>query len=113
MNIAFREHIEFSKVRETLFGSDEGYRGFQNALLQQPNAGAVIPGAGAARKVRWNDPLRGKGKRGGIRVIYSYVEEARYILLIFVYDKNTNDLTPDQKRAFRILAEEFRKEITA
>ena len=36
-------------------------------LLEQPDAGPIVPGSGGVRKVRWG--LRGRGKRGGIRVI--------------------------------------------
>ena len=111
MNIAFREHPVFSRVRESLFGSDEGYRLFQNMLLQTPDAGDVIQGTGGVRKVRWSDPGRGKGKRSGIRILYIYVEQPSYILLIAGYNKNQDDLTPEQKRAFRLVAEEFRQEI--
>lgn len=111
MDIAFQEHDRFSKVREALFGDDEGFRAFQNALLLNPRLGDVIQGTGGARKVRWNDPTRGKGKRSGIRVIYAYVEAPAYILLLFAYDKNIPDLTPDQKRRIHILVDEFRKEL--
>ena len=111
MEIAFREHPVFSRVREALFGSDEAFRAFQNALMNNPQAGDAIQGTGSVRKVRWSDPGRGKGKRSGIRIIYAYVEERAFILLIYAYNKNTNDLTPEQKRVFQIVAEEFRKEI--
>lgn len=111
MNIAFREQFESSRVRERLFGSDEGYRQFQNALMQQPQAGVVIPGAGGARKVRWSDPRRGKGRRSGVRVIYGYVEQPPYILFLYAYDKNTTDLTPEEKQDARESLKEFRKEL--
>lgn len=111
MSIAFREQAEFSRVREALFGSDEGYRYFQNALMQQPQSGVVIPGAGGARRVRWSDPRRGKGKRSGIRVIYGYVETPPYILFLYAYDKNKADLTPEEKRAARESIEAFREEL--
>jgi hypothetical protein len=42
----------------------------QNALLDNPEAGDVIEGTGGLRKVRHGDVRRGKGKRGGLRVIY-------------------------------------------
>jgi len=37
-------------------------------LLADPEAGAIIPGSGGVRKLRWG--VAGRGKRGGIRVIY-------------------------------------------
>ncbi len=48
--------------------SDDEYRQFQQALLERPDAGMVIPGSGGLRKLRWG--AEGRGKRGGVRVIY-------------------------------------------
>lgn len=56
------------KVEATeLIGAD-GIEAVAAWLLARPNAGAVIPGAGGARKLRW--AAKGKGKRGGARIIY-------------------------------------------
>jgi hypothetical protein len=49
---------------------DEGYRKPQRELARKPEAGVVIPGTGGFRKIRWADTRRGKGRRGGLRVIY-------------------------------------------
>ncbi len=54
------------RVQELL--SDEDYRKLQTVLINRPNTGAIIPGSGGLRKVRW--ALSGRGKRGGVRVIY-------------------------------------------
>jgi len=48
--------------------SEDEYRHFQSMLLERPDAGKVMPGSGGLRKVRW--AAEGRGKRGGIRVIY-------------------------------------------
>jgi mRNA-degrading endonuclease RelE of RelBE toxin-antitoxin system len=48
--------------------SDEEYRQLQLALLPKPDLGAIIPGSGGLRKVRWSG--KGHGKQGGVRVIY-------------------------------------------
>ena len=48
---------------------DEGYRALQNELLRNPEAGDVIKDTGGLRKMRFADPRRGKGKRGGLRVV--------------------------------------------
>lgn len=53
---------------------DEEYREFQNFLMEKPDAGDVIRETGGLRKVRWS--AGGKGKRGGVRVIYFYVDLA-------------------------------------
>ena len=89
---------------------DEGYRLFQAGLMNRPEAGSVIPESGGLRKIRWADPRRGKGKRGGLRIIYFYFQEASHIWLLTVYDKNEADeLTPRQKKAFRQFVQEIRK----
>ena len=65
--ISFVETNLFTRlVQEYL--SDEAYSALQQALLADPEAGAVIPGSGGVRKLRWG--VAGRGKRGGIRVIY-------------------------------------------
>ncbi len=88
---------------------DEGYRLLQIALVEHPEAGVVIPETGGLRKIRWGDPRRGKGRRGGLRVIYYYLPEAAHIWLLTMYDKNeTDDLTPQQKKAYRQLVREIK-----
>ena len=82
---------------------DDDYRELQRQLAQDPQAGEVIPGTGGFRKVRWRDTRRGKGKRGGLRVIYYYYFATdRQIWLITIYDKNeVQDLSPGEKRALK------------
>ncbi|PPD27263.1 MAG: DNA-binding protein [Methylomonas sp.] len=50
-----------------------------------PTAGDVIPGADGARKVRWS--VAGKGKRGGVRVIYFNLTEQGTVVLVTLYTK--------------------------
>lgn len=89
---------------------DEGYRLFQESLMNKPEAGKVIPESGGLRKIRWADPRRGKGKRGGLRIIYFYFQEASHIWLLAVYDKDeADDLTPKQKKSFRLFVQDIRK----
>jgi len=58
---------------------DEQYRKLQNALAAAPELGGVIPGTGGFRKLRWADARRGKGRRGGLRVIYYWFDgQIRY-----------------------------------
>jgi len=83
----------------------------QVALLANPNLGDVMPGCGGLRKLRWDDQQRGKGKRGGCRVIYLYHPEARRLDLLLVYGKNEqDDLTPAQRELLRDMAERSKKE---
>ena len=74
----------------------------QSALLENPELGAVMPGTGGFRKVRWEDTRRSKGKRGGLRIIYYYLETERQIWLFTLYDKGeAADLTPNEKRMLK------------
>ena len=100
----FVETPVFTKaVREHL--SDEEYRGLQLALLLRPGQGSVIPGAGGLRKIRWK--VRGRGKRGGIRVIYYWITAEDTIYMLFLYEKTAqSDLTRTQVKVLRGLVRE-------
>jgi mRNA-degrading endonuclease RelE of RelBE toxin-antitoxin system len=77
--------------------SEEQYRLFQAYLLNNPEAGKVIPGSGGLRKLRW--AAKGHGKSGGLRIIYYWFISRDTILLLFAYSKNErDDLTPEQIR---------------
>ena len=87
--------------------TDDEYREMQGRLANAPEAGDMIPGTGGFRKLRWADPKRGKGQRGGLRVIYYYFREERQIWLITLYGKNeASDLTPKQKQALKSAIED-------
>lgn len=87
--------------------SDDEYRLFQANLLERPDAGKIIPGGGGLRKVRW--ALPGRGKSGGVRVIYYWFTALETILLLFMYPKNVQDnLTQNQLiQLKRIIEEEY------
>ena len=99
MTLGFIETRKFMQTREDHFAGDESYSALQQALLADPDLGNVMPGCGGLRKMRWPDPRRGKGKRGGLRIIYLHVPEAQVVLFLKVYDKDAaEDLTPEQRR---------------
>ena len=82
--------------------NDDSYSGLQKAVLEHPESGDVMPGTGGFRKIRWEDPRRGKGKRGGLRVIYYYLTAEHQIWLFTLYDKGeASDLTADEKKALK------------
>ena len=66
--------------------SDEEYSSLQNALIKDPEAGDLIPGSGGVRKLRWG--VAGRGKRGGIRVIYYARTRQGQIWMLTLYAKN-------------------------
>lgn len=101
MRLVFIETPVFTRLRPDYL-NDEGYRALQKALLVNPTAGDVMPGTGGFRKLRWRDRWRGKGKRGGIRVIYYYLTADSQIWLFTIYDKDeVADLTPEEKRGLK------------
>ena len=81
MTKTFVETSEFTEwVKEYL--SDQALSDLQRELLNDPDTGSVMPGCGGLRKMRVADPRRGKGKRGGARVIYLHVEELEQTYLV-------------------------------
>ena len=103
----FRETSIFTN-RITDLLSDDDYGELQWALILQPELGPVMPRCGGARKVRWGQSSRGKGKRGGIRVIY-YWDGGSEFFMIYAFGKNEqDDLTRTQEKAFKqAISEEF------
>jgi len=84
--------------------TDDEYRKLQVVLANRPTVGDVIKNSGGLRKVRW--AIAGRGKRGGIRVIYYWAVKQERLLVLFAYPKNErDDLTADQLKILRILVE--------
>ena len=82
--------------------NDEEYSTLQNALMESPDMGVLIQGTDGFRKLRWRDRRRGKGKRGGLRIIYYHLEQLCQIWLFTLYDKDEAiDLTMEQKRMMK------------
>jgi len=85
-------------LREYL--SDDEYQTVQHLLATNPEMGDVMPGTGGFRKLRWADRRRGKGRRGGLRVIYYYFPLEHQIWLMTIYGKDeADDLTPGEQKA--------------
>lgn len=104
----FIEHPTFTKQIKDLLSDDE-YASFQKDLAASPESGDVIPGLGGLRKVRM--AAKGKGKRGGARVVYLLVPAPGVIFLFYVYTKgNIEDLNPEQKKRLRTAVETIKKE---
>ena len=103
----------FTRQADKLFSEDER-RGLIDILAENPAAGDLIPGTGGVRKLRF--ATFGRGKRGGARVIYYYLDETMPIYLLLAYGKAARtDLTPDEKRAVSALVAALkatRKEMT-
>ena len=85
---------------------DEGYKALQNELARNPQAGDVMPGTGGFRKMRWADPRRGKGRRGGLRIIYYDFPRDHQIWLMTLFGKSeAAGLSPKEKKALNAAIE--------
>lgn len=86
-------------------------REIQAELLSNLESGRVIQGTGGLRKLRIADPGRGKGKRGGYRVIYLDLPDVERTYLLALYDKDEkDDISPDEKKILRALVDKLKKE---
>ena len=88
------EFIESTAFTKHIYDylSDDEYLGLQSFLLQYPESGKVVPGSGGIRKVRW--AMSGKGKSGGVRVIYYFKKQDDEIWLLTIYSKNEVENIP-------------------
>ena len=84
--------------------TDDEYLGLQGFLLQYPDAGKIVRGSGGVRKLRW--AVSGKGKSGGIRVIYYWKRRDDEIWLLTVYGKSERETI--SAHVLRKIAEEIR-----
>jgi hypothetical protein len=101
MKALFVELPAFVKYRADYL-DDDGFGNLQAFLLKNPEAGDVIEGTGGLRKLRHGDPRRGKGKRGGLRVIYYWWDGGRQFWLFTLYDKDEmENLSATEKRALK------------
>lgn len=97
------EATAFTKRVDRLLDRDS-YRLLQLRLAADPESGRLIPGTGGLRKMRWKAP--GRGKRGGVRVIYYWSAGDDTILLLMLFAKNERTrLTNEQKAALRAIVE--------
>jgi mRNA-degrading endonuclease RelE of RelBE toxin-antitoxin system len=83
----------------------EQQRAFQNALLENPDLGDKITHCGGARKMRWGG--EGRGKRGGVRIIYVVIGDAIWLFLIFPKNE-ASDLSGDGKKHLSKIIKELR-----
>jgi len=101
----FIETTTFTKLLPEYLTDDE-YRLFQWYLLLNPESGDLIRGSGGVRKVRWGQ--KGKGKRGGIRIIYFWKKSDNEIWLLTLYSKNEKATIPGY--ILKEIAEEIKNE---
>jgi len=83
--MVFIETRAFTKLLSNYL-SDDDYRALQSYLLQKPDAGAIVRGSSGVRKVRWS--AEGKGKSGGVRVMYYWQKSDHEIWMLTLYSKS-------------------------
>ncbi|WP_422140078.1 type II toxin-antitoxin system RelE/ParE family toxin [Endozoicomonas sp. ALC020] len=92
------------RIKELM--SDEEYKLLQESLVNRPDAGAIIQASGGLRKLRWK--LEGRGKSGGVRIIYYWVTADDQIYMLYAYPKNEQEeLTADQKKMLKKMVERW------
>jgi hypothetical protein len=97
--VVFVETPNFCR-RVQQYMDDDEYAEMQLYLASRPDAGSLIKGSGGLRKLRWAES--GRGKRGGLRVIYYWWVAKERISLLLVYPKNEmDDLTANQLRQLK------------
>ena len=95
----------FTKLITTLMSDDE-YKDLQEALVTRPEMGALIKNSCGLRKVRWS--LEGRGKSGGVRVIYYWMSADDQLYMLLAYPKNEQEsLTDAQVSALRKIVERW------
>ena len=98
----FTEKLEEKRAKDLL-------EDIQSKILENPEAGDVIPGCGGVRKLRVSDPARRKGTRGGLRVLFLDLPHLEKTYLIYLYGKDEGeDLSADAKKRVREIATELR-----
>ncbi len=103
MKAVFVELPAFERHR-TRYLDEEAFRRLADLLMKQPEAGDLMPDTGGLRKLRFADARRGKGKRGGLRVIYYWWNAGLQFWLFTLYDKDEMaDLTPQQRKALKAM----------
>lgn len=109
MKALFIELPAFSRYRAEYL-DDDAFLDLQHAMIKHPTAGDVIEGTGGLRKLRHADPRRGKGKRGGLRVIYYWWDGGSQFWLFTLFDKDEmKDLSARAKQALKGMLEHERK----
>lgn len=110
MKATFIELPPFERHRQEYLDDDD-FKALQQELMQNPEAGDVITGTGGLRKLRFADKKRGKGKRGGLRVIYYWWVSADQFWLFTLYNKDeASDLSAEERK---ILADLLKTKLKA
>jgi hypothetical protein len=106
--LTFVETATFTRLITGLV-ADEDYAKFQHELAESPDKGDLLVGGGGVRKVRL--AVGGRGKSGGARVLYLYLQHRGVIYLLYLFTKgDAANLSAEGKKAMRELAQEIKRQ---
>ena len=94
--MVFIETPTFTRLVLALLHDDE-YRELQVAMMEDPERGDIIAGGGGIRKLRYG--VQGRGKSGGVRVIYYWIKDNHQIYMLVMYPKSVKDTLSDKETA--------------
>jgi hypothetical protein len=94
--MVFIETLTFTRMVLALLRDDE-YRELQVELMEDPERGDLIAGGGGIRKLRFG--TQGRGKSGGVRVIYYWMKDDHQIFMLVMYPKSVKDNLTDKETA--------------
>ncbi len=109
MKAIFVELPPFERHRQSYL-DDDAFKDLQSFLLKNPESGDVIQGTGGLRKLRFNDPTRGKGKRGGTRIIYYWWRAGSQFWLFTIF--NTGEMDDIKESDKKVLSNLLRNELS-
>jgi hypothetical protein len=110
--VVFIESVAFTRRLRELAGenAEKVLNTIQDDLVANPQRGSKAQGLGGIRKARTGNPRRGKGKRGGLRYWYLFLERRDHIHLLMLLDKDEQeDLDPQQRTTLRRMAAELKR----
>jgi mRNA-degrading endonuclease RelE of RelBE toxin-antitoxin system len=103
---------KFDKEWQKLNLTGESLRQLELHLMENPDTGDIMQGTGGLRKIRWS--LAGRGKSGGIRVLYIDLTDRQIICMVDLFPKDEKEnLSQAERNAIKqvvkIIEEELRK----
>ena len=100
--LTFIEMHGFHDDLKRLGLTDDDLLALQLGIMAMPDGGAVIPGCGGLRKVRFAPKRWKTGKSGAARFCYVYFSEWGAVLLVAAYSKDEqDDIHPADRKAYR------------
>ena len=106
----FFSTFEFDKQWERMGLGDEDRNRLENEIVNNPQVGPVIRGAGGLRKMRF--AFAGRGKSGSARVLYVDFVVLERIYLVYAYPKGQqDDISPEERVMFKKIIEQAKKEL--